>query len=453
MKNLFRTSILAVIALNLAGTLFGVSFRFPLFIAGLGALVGGFPLMGKGFQKAAVIFLILGAGMLAFGGQPFDLWVKAATSMTNIIAIVAVMQTFAVPIKVGGYDEAIKSWMQGRIKGKSALFIFVTITTHLLTSFLNMGSVPVTVSLFEPSLKARIPDWKRFFARAATRGYVLSVLWSPGAVNLSLVVQATGLSWSKVFIPGFILAVLGMGASSLTELFGSHGKDSLLPLADRSPTAEKGGRITHVLGVVVLFILLVAVLERLNIGVSSGRTVLAGLLVALAWTLSQARRPGMKAVLKTHWQEGLLKAGDIAPFFVAMGIFSTALEASGFLETVAPLIKTAADSLGAASVILIAGIIAAASLIGLHPFITIVLFGKVLSYVSLPIPPITIALALSVGGAAAYMITPFAGMIMIMSRLIGVKAADIALRWNWRFSLTFLAGGLLYAFAWGALFG
>jgi hypothetical protein len=44
-------------------------------------------------------------------------------------------------------------------------------------------------------------------------------------------------------------------------------------------------------------------------------------------------------------------------------------------------------------------------------------------------------------------------MIMIMSRLIGVKATDIALGWNWRFSLAFLAGGLVYAFAWGALFG
>jgi len=453
MKSLFRLSILAIIVINLAGTLFGLSFEYLLFIAGIGALVAGFPLMGKGFQKAAIIFLVLGAGMLLFGGHPFELWVRAATSMTNIIAIVAVMQTFAVPIKIGGYGEAIKSWMDGRLKGKSSLFIFLTLTTHLLTSFLNMGSVPVTVSLFEPTLKARVPDWKRFFARASTRGYVLSVLWSPGAVNLSLVVQATGLSWSKVFIPGFLLAFLGMGASWLTELVGSHGKNALLPQADSHEGRAEGGRVVHVLGIVASFILLIVILERLNVGVSSGRTVLAGLALALVWTLSQARRPGLEAALKTHWREGLLKVGDIAPFFVAMGIFSTGLEASGFLEAAAPLRKTAADALGAASVILIAGIIAATSLVGLHPFITIVLFGKVLSYVSLSIPPITIALALSVGGAAAYMITPFAGMIMIMSRLIGVKATDIALGWNWRFSLAFLAGGLVYAFAWGALFG
>ncbi|MDX9784101.1 MAG: hypothetical protein RBT72_05025 [Spirochaetia bacterium] len=453
MKSLFRLSILLIIALNLVGTLFGLFFDYLLFAAGIGALVGGFPLMGKGFRKAASIFLALGAAMLLFGRHPLDLWVKAATSMTNIIAIVAVMQSFAIPIKVGAYDEAIKSWMDGRLKGASSLFIFLTFTTHLLTSFLSMGSVPVTVSLFEPTLKTRIPDWKRFFARAATRGYVLSVLWSPGAVNLSLVAQATGLSWSQVFVPGFLLAFLGMGASSLAEFIGSRGKNSLQHKAEDRGDRSRLGREVHVLGIVVLFITLVALLERLKIGVSSGRTVLAGLLLALAWILSQAKRPGMKTALKAHWREGLLKVGDIAPFFVAMGIFSTALEASGYLEAAASFLKTAADFLGPASVILIAGIIAAASLVGLHPFITIVLFGKVLSYVSLPIPPITIALGLSVGGAAAYMITPFAGMIMIMSRLIGVKAVDIALRWNWRFSLAFLAGGLAYAFAWGALFG
>jgi len=216
MKTLFRLSILMIVALTLARTLLGISLDYLLFVAGIGALTGGFPLMGKGFRKAAVIFLILGAGILLVGGHPFDLWIKAATSMTSIVAIVAVMQTFTIPIKVGGYDEAIKCWMDERLKSKSGLFIFLTLTTHLLTSFLNMGSVPITVSLFEPTLKARVPDWKGFFARAATRGYVLSVLWSPGAVNLSLVAQATGLSWSQVFIPGFVLAFLGMGASSLT---------------------------------------------------------------------------------------------------------------------------------------------------------------------------------------------------------------------------------------------
>lgn len=38
MKSLFRLSILAIIVINLAGTLFGLSFEYLLFIAGIGAL-------------------------------------------------------------------------------------------------------------------------------------------------------------------------------------------------------------------------------------------------------------------------------------------------------------------------------------------------------------------------------------------------------------------------------
>jgi hypothetical protein len=463
MKNLFRCSVLAIIIMNLGGTLFGLQPGIPLFLSAMAALVTGFPLMSKGFQKAAIVFLALGITMLALSGAAFPVWMKAASSMTNIIAIVAVMQTFTVPIKVGGYDSAIKSWMDGRFTRKSSLFFFMTLTIHLMTSFLNLGSVPVTVGLFETTLRARVSDWRRFYARAATRGYVLAALWSPGAVNLYLIVQASGLTWSKVFIPGFVLACLGMGVSLFAEVFGRQGKEKLsaespeLPDAAKTATSPdgrpRGARIFHIVLVAASFILVAALLEWLHIGAASGRTVLAGAIIVSGWTLSQARRPGMKAALKSQWLQGTLKVADISPFFVAMGIFSGALEQSGLLEMAAPLLKSAAGSLGAFSVVLIAGGIVAGSLIGMHPFITIVLFGKILSYIALPIPPITIALALSVGGATAYMVTPFAGVIMTISRLIETKAVDVALHWNWRFSILFFAAGICFAFGWGAIFG
>ena len=463
MKSLFRISVFTIIALNLGGTLFGFQSDFLMFLASAAAFAAGFPLMSKGFQKAAAIFLALGVAMLALGRQPFDLWMKSTSSMTSVIAIVAVMQIFTVPIKVGGYDEAIKSWMEGRFKRKSSLFLFMTLTINILACFLNLGALPVTVGLFETTLKARVSDWRRFYARASTRGYVLAALWSPGAVNLSLVVQATGLTWSKVFVPGFILASLGIGASYLVEVFGTRGSEELKTesraaeaLAGRAPEREAGaggGRIIHIVAVTGSFILMAALLEWLHVGAASGRTVLAGALIVLCWIVSQSKRPGMKDALKAQWLQGTLKVADIAPFFVAMGVFSGALERSGLLEMAAPFLKAAAGSLGATSIIFIAGGIVAGSIVGLHPFITIVLFGKVLSYMALPLPPITVALSMAVGGAAAYMITPFAGVIMTISRLIDTKAVDVALRWNWRYSLMFMAAGLLYAFGWGALIG
>jgi hypothetical protein len=196
-----------------------------------------------------------------------------------------------------------------------------------------------------------------------------------------------------------------------------------------------------------------ALMESLRIGQKSSRMVLAGALVAFGWMLALSRRPGMAPALKRYWNDGVLKTADIAPFFVAMGIFSDALESSGAMDVVGPVLQSAAGALGPAAVVMIGLLIILCSLVGIHPFITIVLFGKILAHADLPIPTLTIGLSLAIGGAASYMVTPFAGVIMTISKLIGAKATDVAVRWNWLFVLAFFAIGMLFAFTWGALFG
>lgn len=454
-----------MVALQLAGPFLPFDTRPAVSAAAALVFATGFPLMSGSFRIAALLFLALGSALLAFGRSPLSVWTAAIASMTNIVCIVAVMQTFSIPIRLGDYNEAIRSWLGRRFKGRRSLFLFTTFATHLLTSFLNLGSIPILVSLLRDALERRVPQHRRFFAAAATRGYVLAALWSPGAVNLFLVVQATGLSWSAVALPGFLLALFGMVLSFLLE----SRKGGILDPAPAATTEvtvgpEEAGaapppvsgsksRAWHVVLVAAAFVLAVVLLEGLGIGTSSGRILMAGLMTASLWLISLARLPGLPSILRSYWTEGLLKTADIAPFFVAMGLFSGALENSGAMGFVGPVIEEASVFLGAATVVPIGLLIILGSLIGLHPFITIVLFGKMLMHASLPVPTLTVALSLAVGGAAAYMVSPFAGVIMTVSKLIGAKASDVAIRWNWRFGLSFYATGMVFAFAWGAVFG
>ncbi len=426
--------------------------------------------MSGGFRKAATLFLALGAAMLAFSRQPASAWMAACTSMTNIIAIVAVMQTFSMPIRLGDYDSAIHSWLSRRFKSNRALFFFTTMATHLLASLLNLGSIPVTVSLLEDTIRRRAPRYERFFAAAMTRGYVLATLWSPGAVILYLILQATGLSWARLFVPGFLLGLAGMAMSYLMEtqkrgvLYEApeqvHRHDradrndpETPPPQDAQAKKGEGSRASHIVLVAAAFVIVLFVFETLHIGSSSGRIILAGTLISLGWTLLLSRRPGLSGVLKSYWTDGLMKAAEIGPFFVAMGFFSGALEKSGVMDIVGPALQSASISLGAGAVVFIGLVIVLCSLAGLHPFITIVLFGKILAHADLPIPPLTVALSLTVGAATSYMISPFAGMIMTVSKLLGAKATDVAIRWNWRFCILFFTTGMLFSFLWGAWFG
>jgi hypothetical protein len=205
--------------------------------------------------------------------------------------------------------------------------------------------------------------------------------------------------------------------------------------------------------VALIFIVAVAFLDRTGLGTAAGRSVIAGAAIAIAWTLTLRRLPGIGASLREYWEIGTSKVADIAPFFVAMGVFSTGIEESGFLAIAGPILQTIAGHLGGASVILIALLIIVMSLVGLHPFITIVLFGKILAHAAIPLPPLTIALAITSGSLTAYMLTPFAGVIMAIARSLEVRAIDVALYWNWRFCALFFAMTIAFAFAWGACFG
>jgi len=209
----------------------------------------------------------------------------------------------------------------------------------------------------------------------------------------------------------------------------------------------------HVVAVAAAFILAVALLDGFHVGTGSGRIILSGALIAAAWTLAQARRPGLREALASLWRDGAGKVADVAPFFISMGLFSTALERSGLLEQLRPGLLSVTGFLGPASVVLVAGLMVAASMIGLHPFISIVLLGKILMSTDLPVPVLTVALGLAAGAATSYMVTPFAGVVMTIAKHLDARAIDIAFRWNWRYCAAFFALSMAFSFAWGAAFG
>lgn len=468
-------------------------------LASLAVLVPGLFLMGKGFRKATFVFLAAGTLILALTGQPFEAWVKAVNSMTNTVAIMVTLQLFTIPVAAGRYDEAIKSWAARVLKGRASLYVFATLITHLLASFLMLGSIPVSMALLGPTIRSRVDRWERYMAGAVTRGYVLAALWAPGAINMYLVVQATGLSWSSLLLPGFLMAVGGMAISVLLETrrggligpgtegdyradaAGAGGTDGAGRGSSAEPTmsrAEGDAAMRHTVLVAAAIVVFVYALEKFKIGVGYTRIMLSGGGVSLLWIgalLVKDAMPGRRGTgagrgseagrgdsgLKERMREaagkcrtdGIMKISDMGPFFVAMGIFSEALDRSGALDAMVPAFGAAFSALGIFSAAVLPLVIIGLALVGLHPFITIVMLGQILVRAGLPLTTLTIALSLSSGAGAAYMVSPLAGIIMSVARYTSSTAVDVALRWNWRFVAVFCAFAILFSLGWGAVFG
>jgi hypothetical protein len=455
MTLLFKITVWVLVGLNLLKPFVHRDLTEVIGICAAIILVSGLTVMGNGYKKATVIFLLGGSAMLIYLGAPLVVWLTAAGTLTNVIAILVMMQTFSIPIKAGEYNAAIRYWLNRYFKSEGGLFLFTTVATHVFTSFLMFGAIPVIVSLMEPTLKESVSDYERFMATATSRGYALASLWAPGAINLFLVMQATGISWSSVFIPGVVLSAIGVLVSYFleTKWLLSFRQKQFKSQCQASANDEKQdyGKAVHILWVVVGLIFFTFLFDKLHIGDSSNRIILAGFIVSLSWLTLFIGQPVLKITIKDYWETAVIKAGDLAPFFIAMGIFSMALEQSGILGAVQIHLQALANLFGAFSIIMIPLLVMSAAVIGIHPFITIVMFGKSLTLLQLPVSATTTALCLALGGSISYMVSPFAGVIMTIAKFVGAKAGDVAITWNWLYSLIYFAIGISFAYLWGIL--
>jgi hypothetical protein len=451
MTLIFKITVWVLVGIHLIKPFIPADLTMPIGACAAIIVLSGLKLMGRSYQKATLVFLLSGSAMLFYFKESLFIWATAMGTLTNVISILVMMQIFSIPIKIGEYNTAIRYWLNRSFKSESGLFLFTTAATHVFTSFLMFGAIPVMVALMEQTLRGRVRDYERFMATATSRGYALASLWAPGAINLFLVMQATGVSWSSIFVPGIILSLIGVFVSYFleTKCFSSFRQDPPEPLCQVASEKQVHSKAFHVILVVLGLVFFTFAFDKMHIGTSSNRIILAGFIVAFLWMSLFIGQPVLKTAIKDYWQKGVIKAGDLAPFFVAMGIFSTALEQSGILGMIQIQLQGFTNFAGAFSIVIIPLFVIGAAVIGIHPFITIVMFGKILTLLDLPVSSTTIALCLALGGSISYMVSPFAGVIMTIAKFVGVKASDVAITWNWVYSLAYFSIGICFAYLWG----
>lgn len=453
MKNVCRWAIVAVSLIHLLKNLVAVDLQVPLFVFALLLLVSGLPLQGAGFRKITLLFLAAGGAIAAAYGLPFTDWMQSLVSMTNVIAIIVVMQFFTMPIELGNYSQSVEYWFKKSFKKESSLFFFTMLVTHIFASFLLFGTVPVMVSLFDKALKNSISNYQRFLAAAIVRAYAMVLFWSPAAVIMLLVMQITNVSWFDLFVPGFILSVIGIVTAYLLEHFTRLNK----PIAGLTQAAEASAETAqlartqgiHIAVVVLGLLVCVGAFEKLAIGTGTGRILLAGLLVAGGWLLYYRSHVNFRSAFRKQWENGVIKASDLSVFFIAMGLFAGAVDKSGILTAIQPALQQSVNYLGVFSIVAVPVVFVLLAVLGIHPFILTVIFGKLLLALSLPVSTVAIAILLLLSSAISFIASPFAGMVLMTAKFLEVKPFEVAVKWNSVYSVLVLAEGVAFAVLWG----
>src|SRR5205085_9443771 len=116
-------------------------------------------------------------------------YLGAHGNMLYLLVLFAVVPFLSVPVKLGGYSQAIRDVLQQRIASVFSLNCLATALAFVCGSFMSMAAVPIMMSSMESVVEHYpIPDKMRFMTVSSTYGYVLPILWTPvsGVVGVVL---------------------------------------------------------------------------------------------------------------------------------------------------------------------------------------------------------------------------------------------------------------------------
>ena len=432
-------------------------FDFKPFTALCGILILflAYNLITDSFKKMALIFFSLGALINIYTNQPLQSWIDGINYMLNISSILVIMQLFTIPIKLDDYEEALTYLILRTFKNERMVYMFTLVVTHLFSSFLLFGTIPVMISLLGEPLKKIIKDYRRFTSTALTRSYSMVVMWAPGAVNILLVITATGAKWVDMFFLGIILSVWGILLSYLTQLKYLSDKPlksvqaAIYDKKQNSSAAYK--KLYFILGIVIVLVLLIMFFDQLAFGDNTSRVMLASLVVSGAWLATFIKHPKFSGALSEYLNVSLAKTIDLAVLYISLGVFSKALELSGILRMFYPFVGVLAEVTGLFMLPVISILVFLLSLIGLHPFIILVILGKIVMSLNLPFSAAVIATALIFGSSISYMTSPFAGIVLTSAKYLDATPVEVGFKWNGLFGLLYFITGTAVIMLW-ALF-
>lgn len=445
-----KIAILVVSILFVLNPLSSFSLDYLIFGGGAVILLTNLPSLGSSYKKPVCVFLALSLIIAVKYSVPAASLITGVNSMTGIIAMVAVLQLFTVPIKLGQYDKALQQFLQATYRKESSVYIFLSLISHILGSFMLTGTVPMMFAIFSDPLKNMVHEPKHFTVTAICRGYSLVTLWAPGAINVILALQATGANWLQVAMPAIILTLAGLVTAIFLEVkFRLKDRplkttnDRIYELNKDVSKANKQKIITLVL-IAFILIILILLLEQAAIVSGTMGVLVAGIIVLICWLPLYLNNPGFLRSLQDYWNQSVAVVPDIASLFLSMGVFTEVIQSTALIDYVKVFLTGSIGFLGSYSFLIIPPMLILFSLVGIHPFISILLLGKMLTAaIQIPQYEVFIALSLLIGAVVSYVVSPFAGNVLTLSKMADCSPKEVAFEWNGLFAVVFLLEGLV----------
>jgi len=331
-------------------------------------------------------------------------------------------------------------------------YFWLSLASHFLSAITNFAGFALLASFVEGSTAGNL---RRRMALALSRGFVAASSWSPFFLAMAVVISLMpSLRWLDVAAPGLIISLCFILWGSLCDRLDARAGDGEGPRS-----AERiAGRGVAMLRLALLSAILVGGVAALDAvaHISMSATIAIVVTVfSLGWygLLAASRSPAVPTVSAGEYRRNLVEsvAGlrGLSVLFIGANIFGQGVGAA----IDGQMLVDAASHIGIVGALWIPflmGVMAIASLFGLHAVILIVVIGHTLPAATIGLAPATLALVMLTSWGVGGVLSPLSNLTLYVANMLGISSWRMAWRDNglYGFGCLVIASLVIMAFHW-----
>jgi len=384
-------------------------------------------LNASGFPRI-ISMIMMGTGMLLelSKGTGIEGISQGILLILPLICLVTLAPLLSLPLKLGGFFTAVDSLLRNLMHHPRKLFAGITTTLFILSPILSLGSVRI-ISEFLSSLK--LP--KAMTAKSYLIGFSTAVMWSPYFASVSLVLFYLGLPFGQYIIYGIGLSFLSLMIGNL--LFFLWEKRN--PLS-KSKTPEKPLEKKHqiqLLQLALFVVILIITSLTIEYVTKWSMIVIVSLIsitLPLLWGLLTNAWKQLNPLLKQYRDHSVPMMNNEIMLFMSAGLLAHAIQGTTLANVVGYHLTAIANESLLLFALAVMAIVLIVTYIGIHQIAVVAALAMQLNADELGISLLGLAMLLLLTWSISSALSPFSGLNLMVSRIVGISGVETGLRAN-----------------------
>ncbi|UMZ74931.1 hypothetical protein [Natranaerofaba carboxydovora] len=403
----------------------------------------------------SIFFLVFGSLILYNQGVASVEYLESIRGMVYIFTLVSVIRFLGFPMELGGYSEAVKRVVHREVKGEGILYITTTLIAYLIGMSIVVACVPVVYYTIEKAVEKLTDNPEKFLSISIKRGLFLALLWTPSSPLMAMSLEVSQASWFSVFPVAILLSFFGFGLDLLIDLPTYWDKEEVKLMSPGEETKEERKKdFSSIRNLVIILIFLIVLLVTVD-SILEDYTmiyivILTSIFFAPLWSFVIGRGKFYTEAVMGYIKNTIPGFKQQFTLFISAGYFASATGYAG--DEVASYLGGIINFTGELLFLMIlSSFVVIFAIIGVHPIISIAVFGESLAAVSHGMPDNWVAFSFLLGGAVALLVSPFSAATLVTAELVHKTPFRVGVLWNGLFGLYIMLAGFLLLYVWDLL--